>query len=226
MPSSCWCTVRDARSASLQAMMTAGAGCSGCAAASALAPCVSVQVAPSICRSCVCACLTARQQYLTLNSALDTSAALAIAWASAIAACDSSAAADLGCEGSGQLEAVADGLRPSAGRVVLLLPDVDILCPGSAGDDALALAAAFMAGSESARKKGVGVVATAMDQLNVSSSISKQQQQQAAAARRRRSHGCSSSLTSCAGCRICPSALRLCHRRLSAAARAGTSGHL
>lgn len=50
---------------------------------------------------------------------------------------------------------------------MLLLPDADILCPGDASDDALKLAAAFVAGAAAAAKRGVGVVATTMDQTHV-----------------------------------------------------------
>jgi hypothetical protein len=154
-------------------------GCSGRAAAAALSPCICVQVIPHILQFCGGASLTIWQKYLTLSSAVDTTAALALAWARAIDACDTSADVCANHAPSSHGQTADDPLadtgakRASRGDVpVLLLPDADILCPGDASDDALKLAAAFVAGAAAAAKRGVGVVATTMDQTHVSSSSS------------------------------------------------------
>ncbi len=117
------------------------------------------------------------QKYLSLNSAVDTAAALALAWSSAIDACLTKvealsllnapsslvhvAAAVHGCG------APASGGRPLATKAVLVFTDVDIMCPANTSDDALKLAASFILGMTKAAEKGIGVVVTAMDQMQV-----------------------------------------------------------
>jgi hypothetical protein len=52
---------------------------------------------------------------------------------------------------------------------VLLFSEADILCPADASDGALQLAAAFAVGVAAAANRGIGVIATAMDQMQVGS---------------------------------------------------------
>ncbi len=57
--------------------------------------------------------------------------------------------------------------RPPPAPSVLVFSDADILCPADTSDDALKLAASCVVGIAKAAEKGIGVVLTAMDQLQV-----------------------------------------------------------
>ena len=50
---------------------------------------------------------------------------------------------------------------------VLVFPDADIMCPFDGRDDASKLAASFILGVTAAANKGIGVVVTSMEQLQV-----------------------------------------------------------
>ena len=50
---------------------------------------------------------------------------------------------------------------------VLVFPDADIMCPFDGRDDASKLAASFILGVTAAASKGIGVVVTSMEQLQV-----------------------------------------------------------
>ena len=57
---------------------------------------------------------------------------------------------------------------PAANRLMLVFPDADILCPSHESEDGVRLAAALVVGVGAAAKRGMGVVFTAMDQMQAS----------------------------------------------------------
>ena len=57
---------------------------------------------------------------------------------------------------------------PAANRSILVFPDADILCPSHESEDGARLAAALVVGVGAAAKRGMGVVFTAMDQMQAS----------------------------------------------------------
>ena len=102
---------------------------------------------------------------------MDTAAALAIAWSSAIDAVQKNATE----RDSGSAVQHAHGVTDNAAGCsaihsrdpVLVFADGDILCPSGENDESLKLAASFLVGAAAAASRGIGVIVTATDQLQV-----------------------------------------------------------